>query len=203
MQIESVVESRKQVFIAIRYILILATAALVMVEGHGLASLLLIILLTLAALASNVVLSKLPSKRFFDPSLQSILLVGDTAMLSVMILFMRAGGEFFLLFFVVLAMAAKIDNLAMLALGGAAVGLTSMILPGGGDFLPALMRVPFFFATSLFFGYVVVPERAGDVRSGRRRELRPRKAAASVADPAPNGMLQVSYETRLHTPRLR
>ncbi|MBI3782158.1 MAG: hypothetical protein HY270_02035 [Deltaproteobacteria bacterium] len=197
------VDSRKQVFIAIRYILILAASALVIVEGRGLASLLLITVLTLGALASNVVLSRLPARRFFDPSLQSVLLVGDAAMLSVMILFTHASGEFFLLFFVVLAMAAKIDNLAMLAMGGATVGLASIFLPGSGDFLPALMRVPFFFAASLFFGYVVVPERAGDVRSRPLRELRPRKLAPSSAAEQPSGMLQVSYETRLHTPRLR
>ena len=172
------------------------------VEGRSLASLLLIVFFTLCALASNVVLSRLSARRFFDPSLQSVLLVADTALLSIMILFTQAGGQFFLLFFVVLAMSAKIDNLGMLALGGAGIGLASMFLPGSGDFLPALMRVPFFFATALFFGYVVVPERAGDVRSRRLRELRPRKAP--TAEPAvPSGMLQVSYETRLHTPRLR
>lgn len=200
MHFDSIADNRKQVFVITRYILILSTGAMVFLEYRSGGSLWLIAFMVLVALASNVLLGSLPPRRFFEPSVQAPLLVGDTAMVSIMILFTRNGGELFLFFIFVLLMAAKINNLAALSLAGALVGLASMFLTGTAEVFSALMRVPFFFATALFFGYVALPER-GETRS-RPAKAKLRRLVAAPASP-PIGMLQVDYETRLHAPRLR
>ena len=197
MRTETLADSRKQIFLVVRYILILTTGALVFVESHGNVSPVMVAFLLFAALASNVVLGSLPSHSFFDPSLQAALLVGDTAMVSIMILFTRAGSEFFFFFFFVLLMAAKIDNLITLGLAGAVVGALSLFLTNPSGMLsPALMRVPFFFAAALFFGYVALPERAGDIRP-HATAAKPRRTSSG------NETLRVEYSSRLHSPRLR
>jgi hypothetical protein len=108
--------------------------------------------------------------RFFDPWFQAPVIVSDTAMISMSLLLARAGQESFLFFFFVLIMAAKVESMVTLGICAVLIGCASFLLGNeqAGWASPTLMRVPFTFATALFFGYVVLPERSG-VYSGHWR----------------------------------
>lgn len=157
--------ARKQRFLLIRYVLILATGALAFLELGKDLSPLPVAVLILAALASNVVLGSAPPFSFFDARMQAPVLVGDTAMISVALLLTRASQETFLFFFFVLIMAAKLENLVLLGVGAGLIGVASFLLAGLGEGMlsPSLMRIPFLFAVGIFFGYVVLPERTGEM----------------------------------------
>jgi len=81
------------------------------------------------------------------------------------LLFTRASQESFLFFFFVLIMAAKVENFLLLGVGGALIGVASFLIADAGPSMvsPSLMRIPFLFATAIFFGYVVLPERTGEM----------------------------------------
>jgi hypothetical protein len=170
-QKESDAIRRKQTFLLIRYGLIFTTASLAFVEGGGDVSPAPMVGWVIVALASNFVLGQQSPFSFFDPWMQAPVLVADTVMISVALLLTRAGQESFLFFFFVLIMAAKVENLVLLGIGGVLLGFASMLAGGvvaapeplGEWASPSLMRVPFLLATSIFFGYVVLPERTGDM----------------------------------------
>ncbi|MCX8072851.1 MAG: hypothetical protein N3C12_10420 [Candidatus Binatia bacterium] len=157
--------ARKQRFLLIRYALILATGALAFLELGRDASPLPIAILMVVAIASNVVLGSAPPFSFFDARTQAPVLVGDTVMVSFALLFTRASQESFLFFFFVLIMAAKVENFILLGVGAALIGVASFLLADTGPSLvsPSLMRIPFLFASGIFFGYVVLPERTGEM----------------------------------------
>ncbi len=156
---------RKQMFLICRYILIFATGALAYSEVGKEASPMPIALLVILASISNLVLGTAEPFSFFDPRMQAPVIVSDTAMVSVALLLTRASQESFLFFFFVLIMAAKLENLVTLGICAVAIGFASFIMTVGqaGWEGPALMRVPFTFASALFFGYVVLPERSGQM----------------------------------------
>jgi hypothetical protein len=162
---ESDALGRKNSFLLCRYALIFATGALAFVEVAKDSSPLPIAVLIVLALASNLILSQAHPFCFFDAWTQAPVLVSDTAMISIALLLTRATQESFLFFFFVLIMAAKVENLATLAICAAFVGFASFLLadPSGGWASPTLMRIPFMFAAAVFFGYVVLPERTGEM----------------------------------------
>lgn len=172
--------ARKQRFLLIRYVLILATGSLAFLELGRDVSPLAVTVLILAAIASNVVLGSFPPFSFFDSRTQAPVLVGDTAMISIALLFTRASQETFLFFFFVLIMAAKLENLVLLGIGAALIGVASFLLGDLGDAMlsPSLMRIPFLFAVGIFFGYVVLPERTGEMTP---LTLRPPRSGGSVS----------------------
>jgi hypothetical protein len=157
--------NRKQTFLVCRYVLIVATCALAFLELPKDASWVPLGILVCVALTSNVVLSQAPPFSFFDAWAQAPVLVADTAMISLALLFGNASQESFLFFFFVLIMAAKIENLGLLGIGAGFIGITSFLIddPQAGLASPTLMRAPFLFATGIFFGYVVLPERTGQM----------------------------------------
>src|ERR1035437_9224329 len=156
---------RKQLFLICRYTLILATGCLVVTETSPGSSLMPAALLVLTAIASNVVLGQVDPFGFFDPWFQAPVIVADTAMISMSLLLARAGQESFLFFFFVLIMAAKVESMVTLGICAVLIGCASFLLGNeqAGWASPTLMRVPFTFATALFFGYVVLPERSGQM----------------------------------------
>ncbi len=157
--------SRKQIFLVCRYVLIIATGLLAFVELARDVSPVPVAVLVVVALASNVALGQASPFSFFDAWMQAPVLVSDTAMISIALLLTRASQESFFFFFFVLIMAAKLENLVTLGIGAAAIGVASFLLTdaGPGWASPTLMRVPFLFATGVFFGYVVLPERTGQM----------------------------------------
>lgn len=170
---ESEAIARKQTFLLIRYVMILATGALAFFQTTAGASPLPLAALVGTALASNVVLGQASPFSFFDATMQAPILVSDTAMISIALLLGGAGHEFFFFFFFVLIMAAKLENLTMLGIGAALIGLASFLMadPSAGWVSPALMRIPFLFAAGVFFGYVVLPERTGQMTPLTRTPL--------------------------------
>jgi len=182
---ESEALGRKNSFLLCRYSLIFATGALAFVEVAKDASPLPIAVLIVLALASNLVLSQAPPFSFFDAWTQAPVLVSDTAMISIALLLTRATQESFFFFFFVLIMAAKVENLATLGICAAFVGFASFLLadPSGGWASPTLMRIPFMFATAVFFGYVVLPERTGDMNGFSTVEPLRRKVPPGMKGP--------------------
>jgi hypothetical protein len=181
--------NRKQTFLIVRYVLILATGAVAFLEQAAVVSPLPVAVIVLLALASNVALGQSSPFSFFDAWLQAPVLVSDTAMISIALLLTRASQEFYLFFFFVLIMAAKLENLAMLGIGAALIGFASFLMadPNGGWASPTLMRVPFLFATGVFFGYVVLPERTGEMTGFNRRP--PVHKAKKIAPHRPTAKL--------------
>jgi hypothetical protein len=165
MRRESEAIARKRTFLIVRYVLILATGALAFAETAAQQSPLPVAALVAVALISNLALSSASSFSFFDASVQAPILIADTSMVSVALLLSRADQEFFLFFFFVLIMAAKVENLVLLAVGAALIGLASFLIssPGPDWATPSLLRIPFLFASGIFFGYVVLPERTGEM----------------------------------------
>jgi hypothetical protein len=155
---------RKQRFLLCRYVLILVTGALGMLQSTG--SPAPILLLVALALLSNLYLGTISPFSFFDATMQAPILVTDTAMVSAVLLVSRASQEFFLFFFFALIMAAKIENLVILAVSAVFIGVISLFAGdvSSGLISPILMRVPFLLATALFYGYVVLPERSGQMK---------------------------------------
>jgi len=162
---ESDALGRKQTFLLCRYALIFATGGLAFVEVAKDNSPVPIAALVMTALASNVALSQTSPFSFFDAWMQAPVLVSDTAMISFALLLSRASQESFFFFFFVLIMAAKVENLMLVAVGAAAIGFASFLMGAPDDTWtsPALMRIPFMFAAGVFFAYVVLPERTGQM----------------------------------------
>ena len=155
---------RKQRFLLCRYALILVTGAVGLVETAQSSPVPVAILVGLAIL-SNLYLGTVPPFNFFDATMQAPILVIDTAMVSAVLLLARASQEFFLFFFFILIMAAKIESLMALLVGALLIGITSLLFADtdAGWLSPLLMRIPFLLATALFYGYVVLPERTGQM----------------------------------------
>src|SRR5262245_12378825 len=117
---------RKQRFLLCRYLLILVTGALGLLQSQGTAMAPVMGLVALA-LVSNMYLGTVSPFSFFDASMQAPILVTDTAMVSAVLLVSRASQEFFLFFFFVLIMAAKIENLLALAVAALLIALASLL----------------------------------------------------------------------------
>ena len=155
---------RKRRFLLCRYVLILVTGALGILQTST-ASPMPIVSLLVLALFSNLYLGTVSPFSFFDATMQAPILVTDTAMVSAVLLVARASQEFFLFFFFVLIMAAKIENLIALLIGAFLIGVASLLMQdlSSGIASPVFLRVPFMLATGLFYGYVVLPERSGQM----------------------------------------
>jgi hypothetical protein len=161
---ESQALARKKRFLVVRYALILLTGLVGYFETKNVTPW-PVLTLTVMFILSNVYMGTLSPFSFFDATVQATVLVADTAMVSAILLAAGAGQEFFLFFFFVLLMAAGIQNLVTLGLAAVFVALLSLIFASmeSGFLSPALVRAPFMLAASLFYGYVVLPERTGQM----------------------------------------
>jgi signal transduction histidine kinase len=146
---------RRRMFLLVRYVLIIAVSSLVIVNA-GSALALYQVVLIVAALGSNVLLSRVGAARFFQWWVQGPVLLGDTAWIALVLLSAGFGQQFFLFYFIQLFLTAISESLELLAIGAALIGIASIALGSeGGLSAAALIRVPFFFATAVFYGYVV------------------------------------------------
>jgi hypothetical protein len=154
---------RKQRFLLCRYALIFVTGAVGFIQTADSSPAPIAVVVGLA-IVSNFYLSTVSPFSFFDAGMQAPILVMDTAMVSAVLLLGRASQEFFLFFFFVLIMAAKVENLVLLGAGAGLIGLASLLLDDPTASLsPLVMRIPFMFAAAMFYGYVVLPERTGQM----------------------------------------
>ncbi len=190
MRCESEAIVRKRTFLLIRYVVILATGALALLQTAPQDSPIPVAALMMAAIVSNLFLGQSSPFIFFDAAVQAPVLVSDTVMISVALLLSRASQEFFLFFFFVLIMAAKLENIVGLAIGAGLIGVASFLVSDpteAGWASPTLMRIPFLFAAGIFFGYVVLPERTGEM-------LRMRGAGGAIMIKPPKGVWRPSQE---------
>jgi hypothetical protein len=175
--------ARKQRFLLCRYALILVTGVIgyLQLSEHG--SPVPITALIAIGVASNLFLGTISPFNFFDANMQAPVLVADTAMVSSVLLVARASQEFFLFFFFVLIMAAKIENLFLLGAAAVFIAVASLFFTDleAGWLSPMLMRVPFMLAAALFYGYVVLPERTGQMTPFGYRQ--PKNPLSGVAPP--------------------
>ncbi len=154
--------SRRQAFVLLRYTLIIAMAYMVLVE-HEFSSLPNgLILLLVAALISNVVIMWLPARITESTAFKGSIIVGDTAWITAVLLYSgRFGTDFFYLYFFLLLLAAIGENLFLIAVGAIVACTAYIFVLSATGVTPspwtpqALIRIPFFFTTAVFYGYLI------------------------------------------------
>ncbi len=142
-------------FLLVRYVLIVGVSSLTIVSAHTALPLSQMALIG-AALASNVLLGQIAPEQFFGWWVQGPVLLADTVWIALVLLSAGFGQQFFLFYFIELFLAAISESLALLAVGAVLIGIASIALGNDGSLSAAtLIRIPFFFATAVFYGYVV------------------------------------------------
>ncbi|MFQ5803214.1 MAG: PAS domain S-box protein [Candidatus Methylomirabilales bacterium] len=154
--------SRSQAFVFLRYTLIIAMAYLVLVE-HGFSSTPSgLIILIVAAFASNVLVAQLPTRITESTAFYAGIILGDTLWITAALLYSGLfGAEFFYLYFFVLLLAGIGENLALIAVGATAVCMAYVFVlsasSGSMSFWSSrlLIRIPFLLTAAVFYGYLV------------------------------------------------
>ena len=148
-------EERRHMFLLVRYVLIIAVGSLTILNVRAALTFSQAALIV-AALGSNALLSGVRRTGFFRWWVQGPILVADTVWIAVLLVSAGFGQQFFLFYFIELFLAAMSESLGLLAVGAALIGVASIALGGLWDLSAGtLVRVPFFFATAVFYGYVV------------------------------------------------
>lgn len=148
-------DERRRAFLLVRYVLIITVSTLAIVHHPGPLPPSQNFVIA-AALASNVALGQIGVDRFFLWWVQSPILLSDTVWISSVLISAGLGQDFFLFYFIELFLAAVSESFGLLAVGAVLIGTASIIV-AGAEALSAtsLIRLPFFFVTAIFFGYVV------------------------------------------------
>lgn len=159
----------QRAFLLLRYTLIVATAYLLLVEESLRLPPLGALLLVVAALASNVVVSLLPARITASPWFGPAVIAGDTLWITTALLISgRFSAEFYFLYFFILLLAAIGETLWLIVLAAVAVcaAYVYVMAASGGTWSwwhsPSLIRIPFLFAAAAFYGYLV--DRARQAR---------------------------------------
>lgn len=158
---------RKGVFLLLRYVFIIAASYLLLFHAsakgvqpiHG--------LMIAMALGSNIVLSLVSQQKLFAWYVEAPVLIADTLWVSWALNSTGAvGGEFFLLYFLVLFLALIGESLPLVILASVAVGLINVYLGWDAttDFSVLILRLCFFFTVALFYGHVL-----GQIKHERQR----------------------------------
>lgn len=171
---------RIRAFVALRYTLIIAVAYLVLVEHKFSSPPTGLILLIVAALTSNVVMSRLPVRITDSTAFNASIIIGDTAWITATFLYSSMfGADFFYIYFFLLLFAAIGESLGLIVVGTIAVCIAYvfMLSASGGAWSlwssPSLIRIPFLFTAAVFYGYLV--DRV------RREQQRARAEVETVA----------------------
>ena len=174
-----------RVFILLRLTLIIATAYLLLVEhSFALPPAMTLILLSVALL-SNLAVSRLPRHVTATPVFGIGLVLFDTAWITATLV--QSGhfnAEFFFLYFFVILLSAIGENLGLIALGAVVVcvGYVYLMISTGETpsmwNSPSLIRIPFLFTTTAFYGYLIERTRAERQRAEIRETERDRAESA-------------------------
>jgi signal transduction histidine kinase len=159
-------------FLILRYTLIIATAYLLLVEREFAMPSPGIMLLIVAALASNVFIAQLPSDVTTRPGFSAAVILGDTLWITTALLYSgQFEADFFYLYFFVLLLAAVGESLQIIALTALVVCAAYLyVLNVHGTVLslwqsPSLIRLPFLFTTAAFYGYLIDRSRSDQRRT--------------------------------------
>jgi signal transduction histidine kinase len=159
-------------FLILRYTLIVATAYLLLVEREFAMPSPGIMLLIVAALASNVFIAQLASDVTTRPGFSAAVILGDTLWITTALLYSgQFEADFFYLYFFVLLLAAVGESLQIIALTALVVCAAYLyVLNVHGTVLslwqsPSLIRLPFLFTTAAFYGYLIDRSRRDQRRT--------------------------------------
>ncbi len=159
-------------FLILRYTLIVATAYLLLVEREFTLPSPGIMLLIVAALASNVAIAQLPPQVTAQRRFSAAVIIGDTLWITSALLYSHQfEADFFYLYFFVLLLAAIGESLQVIALTAVVVCAAYLyVLSVNGTVLslwhsPSLIRLPFLFTTAAFYGYLIDRSRRDQRRA--------------------------------------
>lgn len=162
---------RRRPFLLTRYAVIIAVGGILVAYGSEPGRLWPIVVVA-AAVGSNLLLHQIPERVLFAWWFLAPLLLADTAWIAGSLLVAGVGEDAFLFYFIVLFLAALGENLVLLVTGAVLLGAVSVALhPGSGPTGPTLIRIPFFFATALFYGHLIQLARTERTRSEREHQL--------------------------------
>lgn len=150
----------------LRWVLIIATAYMMLFSGEGQPTPPSVSLFVAAYFASNVILSALVARGHTSRLLNAGIIVFDTAAICLALaLTTNVSRDFFVLYFIVLFLAALTERVGLVVLAAVIcttlhLGLVAQTL-GFGALLQDgyLLRIPFLFVVALFFSHLVHDDR--------------------------------------------
>lgn len=172
---------RIRVILLCRWVLIIATSYLVIFNQPRPYDPTPVGLFIIAYFASNVLLSELLPRLRSSERLDVVLVLFDTAMVSIGVALSKAAStDFYVLYFGVIFLSALTEQLglvlgAVLLITAAHMYTESRFLDGAALWTPAsMLRIPFLFVVAMFFGHLVREARARtrvaeEVRARARR----------------------------------
>jgi signal transduction histidine kinase len=184
------VMGKRQTVVLLRWVLIIAFSYLLLLDAAAATVQPRLVLLIVLALASNLVIGRMPDqwadRRVFDFGV----VLFDAAWVTLGLTWApNVSGDLFLLYFLVMFVAAMGESLPIIV-GSAFVvsmvyGATLSFQPGQ-DFrltTSALLRVPFLFVVALFYGYFVteIRGRRSEAAEARLREHAKSELLAAVS----------------------
>ena len=155
-------ESRKKVVLLLRWAVIIATSYLLLLAKGKVTRFDLGQILILVYIATNIALSFFPKPWFSNPKLFYSLVIIDTGIVSLgMVLSEKVTTDFYLVFFLILIFASMSRNFKLLmTIGGITSILYGILLYSWGLFhsennISYILRIPFVFIMTAFYGYIV------------------------------------------------
>jgi signal transduction histidine kinase len=154
-------------FLLLRYVLVIAAAYLFLFEGQPGASTLSLALIA-TALLSNVIVSQFSEYRLMRPINLGLIICFDIVWIAFGLWYEGIfGSDIFFLYFLILFLAAVGQNLFLIISASVVLSAIDVILfvaPAEAETTlwtsPSLVRIPFMFITSLFYGYLA--EKVGN-----------------------------------------
>lgn len=149
---------RKGLFLLLRYVFIISASYLLLFYHPGTVVGATQAMMIAAALLSNIILSRMSAATLFSWYVEAPILVADTLWVSWALHSTGAiGQEFFLLYFLVLFLAATGNNLVMVLLGAVLISAANVYYLSPTFWMSPhlLLRVIFFFAVALFYSHVL------------------------------------------------
>ncbi len=177
----------RNIWLALRWFLILATALLLAPPGTGRRLDTLEIVLLLAFVASNIALVYLPMARTNPRRLEFLVVIADTFLVSLALFRAELDqGHLPLVFFATLILAvlgASLPRTMIAATLMAGLYLYLTWRSPGAEMTAVLMRLPFLYVAALYYGHLVVEVREEHARVGRvEREKRDLETLVEVTD---------------------
>ncbi|OGP65969.1 MAG: hypothetical protein A2170_05100 [Deltaproteobacteria bacterium RBG_13_53_10] len=155
-------KAKKKVVITLRWTAIIVTSYLILAARGRVTDPYLSHLLVLGYILSNVLLTFLPNAWFSNPKFFYSLVIIDTGIVSLgMYLSEKMATDFYLVFFLILIFASVSRNFKLLmAMGGVTALLYGFLLYSwglltSGNSSTYILRVPFVFIMTVFYGYIV------------------------------------------------
>ena len=155
-------QDRKKIIVLLRWTSIIVTSYLILLSKGRVTDLHSSHLLIVGYILSNLLLMFLPTSWFFKPKLFYVLVLVDTVIVSFgMYLSERMVTDFYLVFFLIIIFASISRNFKLLmALGGMTAMIYGVLLYSWGlltseNSSSYLLRIPFIFIMTAFYGYIV------------------------------------------------